>query len=115
MTQRRVAPLAKRLVEERVQMLVEPLADGVLAKVSEWRIADVMHQAGHLDERLQCALQPIEPDLAGPLTELLVQGAHDETPGLLHFQRMCQPAAYRRIALEREHLGFCCSRRTRRS
>ncbi len=90
--------------EQPVEIALEPLADGVLAEMAERRIADIVHQAGHLDQALQRRLESVQAELRGAVAELLVQGANDEAAGLLHFQRMGEAAAHRGIALQRKHL-----------
>ena len=104
-------PGGTRRLEQGVEVAFEPVVDGVLAEMTERRIADVVHQAGHFHQAFQRALQPVQADLRGTRAQMAEQRADDETPGLLHFQGMGQAAAHR-VALQREDLGLLLQRRT---
>ncbi len=92
----------------RKEPLAEPVVNRGLTEVAERRIADVMHQARHLDNtfkrpgQLRQAIRLKQP--------LLFQAAQhffgDIAPHLLHFQRVRKARAHRGVALKGKNLGF---------
>ena len=76
--------------------------------MAKWRIADIVHQAGHFNNALERPGKLIQPVAFQQL--LLFQTTQhlfgDVAAHLLNFQRVGQPRPHRGIALQRENLGF---------
>ena len=76
--------------------------------MTKWRIADIVHQAGHFNNALKRPGELIQPVAFEQL--LLFQPAQhlfsDIAAHLLNFQGVGQPRTHRSVALQRENLSF---------
>lgn len=78
---------------------MQPFTQYRFAKMTKGRITHIVQQAGHLDQ--------IDDNLFRPVRRFHLPDSEDDLPaGLLHFQRMCQPATDRGFYIQRKNLRF---------
>ncbi|MDT4847913.1 hypothetical protein FQZ97_819900 [compost metagenome] len=83
--------------------LLEPVADGVFAGVAERRVADVVGQAGGLDDDAEVrGLAPVRQRVAQGFADAHAQG----TAHAAHFQRVGEARVDMVVAGDRVHLGL---------
>ena len=92
---------------EARQLGGQPVTQHRLTKVTKGGIAHIMEQTGHL--------QQIEQGHLGHPLQTGQQGQHQLTAGLLHLQRVGQPAAHRGLHIQRKDLGLLLQATNRRT